>query len=236
MWPLIKIHPSLRSNMGEFKFGSWEAHTSGFGSKILKKLGYVAGKGLGKNQQGIVDPVQLSILPSNTSLDACMELKKKGLLSSSLESFSHEKQKNYFKSLLLKKNLKNLGSRKKRDDDRLANGLLNTINRNLATRSRPREPTSAYSRLKAIQEETRSVENVHVTIFKIEREIRRLKTDISHVRKSISLCKEINPANLKRLNEKLANKESELCTNELRLRALKEKNNRNKYDRNVKYF
>ena len=214
--------------------GAWEAHTSGFGSKILKKLGFVAGKGLGKNQQGIVDPVQLSILPSNTSLDACIELKKKGLLSNSLESFSHEKQKNYFKQLLIKRNLKNLNGPKKRNEE--SSGLFKTLNRNLATKSRSREPTSVYSKLKAIQQETKNVDNIHLNIFQIEREMRRIKSDILHVKKSISLSKEINPSNLKRLNEKLAGKESELSTNELRLRALKEKQKRNKYDRNVKYF
>lgn len=234
----LLIHLSIssfsRTNNGDFvKLGSWEAHTSGFGSKILKKLGYVAGKGLGKYQQGIVDPVHLSVLPSNTSLDACMELKKKGMLSNSLESFSHEKQKNYFKKLLLKRNLKNLKG-PKREEER--SGLFKTLNRNLATKSRSKEPTSVYSKLKTIQQETKNVENIHLNIFQIEREIRTVKNDIVHVKKSISLCKEINPSNLKPLNEKLMCKESELATNELKLRALKEKQKRNKYDHNMKYF
>lgn len=31
-------------------FGEWEKHTTGFGSKILEKLGYVLGSGLGKSK------------------------------------------------------------------------------------------------------------------------------------------------------------------------------------------
>ena len=39
-------------------WGAWEKHTSGFGSRMLNKMNYVPGQGLGKKGEGIVNPVK----------------------------------------------------------------------------------------------------------------------------------------------------------------------------------
>ncbi|XP_029291969.1 zinc finger CCCH-type with G patch domain-containing protein [Cottoperca gobio] len=55
-------------------FGGWEAHTRGIGSKLMLKMGYEYGKGLGKMQDGRVEPVMAVVLPKGKSLDECAEL------------------------------------------------------------------------------------------------------------------------------------------------------------------
>lgn len=42
----------------EKEFGSWERHTKGVGMKLMQKMGFEVGKGLGKNKQGITTPVE----------------------------------------------------------------------------------------------------------------------------------------------------------------------------------
>ncbi|XP_025425130.1 zinc finger CCCH-type with G patch domain-containing protein [Sipha flava] len=55
--------------------GSWEKYTKGIGSKLMVKMGYIMGAGLGKNGEGRINPVEATVLPKGKSLDHCMTFK-----------------------------------------------------------------------------------------------------------------------------------------------------------------
>ncbi|XP_058989976.1 zinc finger CCCH-type with G patch domain-containing protein [Mustela lutreola] len=54
-------------------FGGWEVHTRGIGSRLLAKMGYEFGKGLGRHAEGRVEPIHAVVLPRGKSLDQCIE-------------------------------------------------------------------------------------------------------------------------------------------------------------------
>ncbi|XP_057559908.1 zinc finger CCCH-type with G patch domain-containing protein [Hippopotamus amphibius kiboko] len=58
-------------------FAGWEVHTRGIGSRLLAKMGYEFGKGLGRHAEGRVEPVHAVVLPRGKSLDRCAEVLQK---------------------------------------------------------------------------------------------------------------------------------------------------------------
>ncbi|KAM6163348.1 zinc finger CCCH-type with G patch domain-containing protein isoform 2-T2 [Rhynchocyon petersi] len=62
-----------KDRMHSSAFAGWEVHTRGIGSRLLAKMGYEHGKGLGRNAQGRVEPIHAVVLPRGKSLDHCAE-------------------------------------------------------------------------------------------------------------------------------------------------------------------
>ncbi|KAI8141080.1 hypothetical protein BJV82DRAFT_620755 [Fennellomyces sp. T-0311] len=58
-------------------WASWQAHTTGFGAKMLAKMGYVTGQGLGRENQGRVNPVEAAKRRGDERLGLGGEKKKK---------------------------------------------------------------------------------------------------------------------------------------------------------------
>jgi tuftelin-interacting protein 11 len=42
-------------------FGDWEKHTKGVGMKLLERMGYRKGMGIGRDGEGLVNPVQAKL-------------------------------------------------------------------------------------------------------------------------------------------------------------------------------
>uniref|UniRef100_H0VR01 Zinc finger CCCH-type with G patch domain-containing protein n=1 Tax=Cavia porcellus TaxID=10141 RepID=H0VR01_CAVPO len=58
-------------------FAGWEVHTRGIGSRLLARMGYEFGKGLGRHAEGRVEPINAVVLPRGKSLDQCAEILQK---------------------------------------------------------------------------------------------------------------------------------------------------------------
>ncbi|CAK7338516.1 unnamed protein product [Dovyalis caffra] len=50
------------------KYGAFEVHTKGFGSKMMAKMGFIEGGGLGKDGQGMAQPIEVIQRPKSLGL------------------------------------------------------------------------------------------------------------------------------------------------------------------------
>jgi tuftelin-interacting protein 11 len=64
-----KTHYDPFSGQGpQVQTPEWEKYSTGIGSKLLQKMGWNAGAGLGKDGSGIVEPIEVKVRPKNQGL------------------------------------------------------------------------------------------------------------------------------------------------------------------------
>ncbi|MPC07610.1 tuftelin-interacting protein 11-like [Portunus trituberculatus] len=91
--------------------GDWEKYTSGIGSKLLKKMGFEEGKGLGKNLQGISTPVEANKRKGKGAIGFYGSERSERSLKDFPTHDSDEEEKEKFKDLL--QQWKKTGGKKK---------------------------------------------------------------------------------------------------------------------------
>nr|XP_002128291.3 zinc finger CCCH-type with G patch domain-containing protein-like isoform X1 [Ciona intestinalis] len=163
-------------------FGAWEQHTRGFGSKILMKLGYKMGEGLGTGGQGRVDPVQVEVLPVGKSLDHCMKIKEK-------------------RRAALDKNLKKVNP-----PNRHRPGMFNFLNKALGdkkkTPTKPKFQLQEAVKVKDLNNRTIS-RKMNQELVKNESKIKQVQSRVKKLKESVARNRERNPSVAKKLQVKL---------------------------------
>lgn len=194
------IEKSLLSPAPDQALGEWEKHTKGFGSRILQKLGYIPGTGLGQNGEGIVIPISAQILPPGRSLDHCMELREQANGDKNLFSVEHRMKK-------LKKK-QEAANEKAYARESQKTDVFSFINDSIFTKASHSKATAAAPvERKDFKNQTNV--NLNVEKFKLGEDIRRKEREIEHVQLALQRHKSDTPM-YKQLNGQLQAKRSEL--------------------------
>ena len=174
--------PTEIGNSG-VKFGDWESHTRGLGSRLLLKMGWVVGNGLGQRGEGRVEPVTARLYPQGKGLDWCMDMREKygDSLGQDVEKIMKKEAKE-----AAKRSKQRAEAESKRDNS--AKSLFDFINVNLSTGQASssgiiKKPEKDKCKT-LIKDE--SDEKIKLRKFKMSEQAGRLEKEISKLQESYS--------------------------------------------------
>lgn len=167
------IEISLTNTPLDTRLGHWEKYTKGMGSKLMMKMGYVIGSGLGKNSEGRVEPVETYILPQGKSLDYCMNLREK--CGGGEDIFKMEKINQRISMKEVKKSKKNYDSAVKKEKKDVFGFLNKHLNQ------APIAPASESSCSKITDSKT----SLNVQTFQIAEKKKKYQKQLGELNKSL---------------------------------------------------
>ncbi|XP_038579468.1 zinc finger CCCH-type with G patch domain-containing protein [Micropterus salmoides] len=176
-------------------FGGWEAHTRGIGSKLMLKMGYEYGKGLGKLQEGRVEPVMAVVLPKGKSLGQCAEFTQRRTQSSAAQDETQT------------------GRPKRRRKPRVATGGRHTVfdflNHKLGGKStdpaeRGAAAPSAGTGVEAYRGGKSTKRSLNVKLFQAAERVSQTEREIQKLTESLSRQTGRDTSRVKQLEEKLS--------------------------------
>ncbi|TPX37452.1 hypothetical protein SmJEL517_g00583 [Synchytrium microbalum] len=163
-----RIHFATES--GE-SLGEWEQHTKGIGSKLLAKMGYRAGMGLGRDNQGIVTPIEADIRVSKRGLGA--------------EEIQKTKKKRKRKKKDVGNN--NVGASKIKRNRKSATAIFDFLNRKLNNQQHHEtiaEKQPVDSKDAKPQVSTRA--SINVQLLKLQEREEVIKKDLARAREALT--------------------------------------------------
>ncbi|KAI9471865.1 MAG: hypothetical protein EXX96DRAFT_339169 [Benjaminiella poitrasii] len=142
-------------------FGHWQAHTTGFAAKMMQKMGYVHGQGLGAQGQGRIEPVE-----ANKVYTSQHHGNRSGLGSVSQKAISKKKTKEKTKA-----------KQEERDEEVDMFNLMNTLLEGNSDKAKDKSPAKAVKTLNTKQ--------ANQTIAKLQSKLDIAQSDYVHAKEAL---------------------------------------------------
>lgn len=177
------ISRSLLNPVPSQRLGEWEKHTKGMGSRIMQKMGYVVGAGLGCRGEGIVVPIGAQVLPQGRSLDYCMQLREKA--NGDADLFSVEKKLMREKRIQEKRDAQQ-SARQNSQKDVFSFINSDILGNNDAGPSKKSPKTTAAAAAAALDLPKYASKDLNIASLKLSEQTRRLQAEVEKLSHSLS--------------------------------------------------
>ena len=191
------------------KFGEWEHHTRGLGSRLMLGMGWVVGAGLGARGGGRVEPVTARMYPAGKSLDWCMDMRDKygDSVGQDVETIVKREAKE-----AQKRSKQRAEAEERRDNS--AKSLFDFINVNLCTGQSSSSGVVKSGNSKPEKKKTlikdETDESLKLKKFKMSEQVTRVEKELSKLQDSYSRHKLKDPVIAANVKGKIEEKTLEL--------------------------